>query len=97
MTLGNRIKAARNRLGMTQEQLGDALGVTKQAVYRWEQDLDYPAGRVPKLRRTLRVTFSWLHGGEGPAPDPGDPAVIYEDLQADRYEEMRVLADKKRK
>ena len=34
--LGRRINAARKAQGLTQEQLGNALGVSAQAVSKWE-------------------------------------------------------------
>ena len=36
MTLGQRIQELRKGLGMSQESLGDALGVSRQAVSKWE-------------------------------------------------------------
>lgn len=90
MTLGDRIKLAREARGLSQEALGDKFGISKQAVYEWERgDASPQSDRLPLLRRALRVTFSWLMAGEGPPPDEGDPAVIFEDMQADKYDQMR--------
>lgn len=36
MTLGQQIASARREKGMTQEMLAEKLGVTRQAVARWE-------------------------------------------------------------
>ena len=41
-TLGKRIAANRKRLGITQDRLADQLGVTAQAVSKWENDLSCP-------------------------------------------------------
>lgn len=41
-TLGKRIAAQRKRLGLTQEQLAEKLGITAQAVSKWENDLSCP-------------------------------------------------------
>ena len=41
-SLGKRIQAARKRLGMTQEQLAEKLGVSGQAVSKWESDISCP-------------------------------------------------------
>ena len=38
MTMGGRIKENRLRLGLTQEQLGKIVGVSKVAVSLWESD-----------------------------------------------------------
>lgn len=41
-TLGKRIAANRKRLGLTQEQLAEKLGITAQAVSKWENDQSCP-------------------------------------------------------
>ena len=40
--LGERIRMHRRRLGYTQEQLAEALGVTVGAVSKWETDSTTP-------------------------------------------------------
>lgn len=41
-SLGKRIQGARKRLGLTQEQLAEKLGVSGQAVSKWESDISCP-------------------------------------------------------
>ena len=41
-TLGKRIVRCRKGLGLTQDALAEQLGVTAQAVSKWENDLSYP-------------------------------------------------------
>ena len=36
MTLGERIAQARKQAGLSQEQLGEKLGVSRQAISKWE-------------------------------------------------------------
>lgn len=36
--LGEKLKEVRLRLGLTQEELGDRLGVRKNTVWRWEKE-----------------------------------------------------------
>ena len=40
MNLGEAILLRRRALGLTQEQVAERLGVTPQAVYKWEKDLN---------------------------------------------------------
>lgn len=42
MTTGEKIYDCRKRSGMTQEELAEKLGVSRQAVSKWEQDAAYP-------------------------------------------------------
>lgn len=42
MTTGEKIYNARRKAGMTQEELADKLGVTRQAVSKWEADAAFP-------------------------------------------------------
>ena len=42
MTTGQKIYEARRKAGMTQEELADRLGVSRQAVSKWESDTAFP-------------------------------------------------------
>ena len=42
MTLGQRIQKLRKGAGLTQEQLAERMGVTRQAVSKWESDGGVP-------------------------------------------------------
>ena len=43
MTLGERIKEQRKKCGLTQEALAERMGVSRQAVAKWEKNLSAPA------------------------------------------------------
>lgn len=56
MTYGETIKRAREAQRLTQEQLAEALGVTRQAVSKWEADLSRPArSKLERLSEVLEV------------------------------------------
>ena len=42
MTTGEKIEQERKKLALTQQQFAEKLGVTRQAVSRWESDLAFP-------------------------------------------------------
>lgn len=64
-TLGKRIAAHRKRLGMTQDKLAEALGVTAQAVSKWENDQSCPdITTLPRLAEIFGVTTDELLGLE---------------------------------
>ena len=57
-TLGVRIRQLRMENGYTQVRLATQLGLTKQAVSKWENDLAYPdILLLPALARLLDTTI----------------------------------------
>lgn len=65
---GKTICALRKAHGMTQEALANELGVTNQAVSKWEADLCCPdMALLPKLADLFGVTLDELFGRERPA------------------------------
>ncbi|MCL1788291.1 MAG: helix-turn-helix domain-containing protein [Defluviitaleaceae bacterium] len=67
MTLGNRINEYRRQRNITQEQLADAMGVSSQAVSKWENDISCPDISVmPQLADYFNVTLDRLVRGEEP-------------------------------
>ena len=42
MTLGERIKACRQHAGMSQEKVAELVGISRQAVTKWESDQSAP-------------------------------------------------------
>jgi len=62
-TLGKRIVYHRKRLGLTQDQLAEKLGVTAQAVSKWENDQSCPdIAMLPKLAEIFGITTDALLG-----------------------------------
>lgn len=68
-TLGKRIASNRKRLKLTQEQLAEKLGVTAQAVSKWENDQSCPdITALPLLAGIFGITTDELLGYETAAP-----------------------------
>lgn len=66
-TLGKRIAEHRKRLGLTQDALAEQLGITAQAVSKWENDLSCPdITMLPKLAEIFGITTDELLGREAP-------------------------------
>ena len=64
-TLGKRIIANRKQLGMTQDKLAEQLGVTAQAVSKWENDQSCPdITMLPRLSEIFGCTTDELLGIE---------------------------------
>lgn len=74
MTTGGRIAQKRKEQGLSQEALGDRLGVSRQAIYKWESDSALPEiDKLIALSRLFGVSVGWLLGVEEPPPeDAGD-------------------------
>ena len=65
-TIGKRIQALRKERGLTQKQLADAVGVTPQAVSKWETDESCPdITALPLLASALGVSVDTLLGSNG--------------------------------
>ena len=64
-TTGQRIAAKRKELGLSQEALGEKLGVSRQSIYKWESDTSLPEiEKLISLSRLFSVSIGWLLGGE---------------------------------
>lgn len=67
LSLGRRIAQLRRAQGFTQEVLAESLGVTAQAVSKWENDQSCPdIMTLPKLAQYLEVSVDTLLTGEEP-------------------------------
>lgn len=85
MTLGQRIQELRKAMGLSQEALGEALGVSRQAVSKWEGDNGIPElDKLIAMSRLFGVTVGELLGVEAPA----QPAEV----PPEREEERRLEA-----
>ena len=71
-TLSEQIAALRKERGLTQEQLGNLVGVSAQAVSKWEKGGTPDVELLPILSRQLGVTIDALFGMEGGEKE--DPA-----------------------
>ena len=61
MGIGRRIKEARERLGLTQAELGERVGVTGSAITNYEKETSHPKEQVIyKLIETLDVDANYL-------------------------------------
>lgn len=64
-TIGNRISKFRKEKHMTQEELANLLGVSSQAVSKWETDTSCPdISLLPQLAKALGVTIDELVTGK---------------------------------
>ena len=76
--MGTRISARRRDKGLTQEALANILGVSNQAVSKWEGDICCPdIALLPLLADTLEMTLDELFGRESKAASaPANDQVL---------------------
>lgn len=76
MSIGNKIAESRKQLGLTQDALAQKLGVTNQAVSKWESDQSCPDIQLlPQIADIFGLTIDELLGRE---PDPEKVKAEYE-------------------
>lgn len=77
MSIGSRIAQKRKENNWSQEALGDLLGVSRQAIYKWESDAALPEiEKLLGLSKLFGVSVDWLLGAvEQDAPqEQGAPS-----------------------
>ena len=67
-TIGQRIRARREALKMTQRELSAATGYSHAIVSQWENDLSKPKNTL-LVAKALRTNMEWLLTGEGSEDD----------------------------
>lgn len=61
MTLGEKIREARRKCGLSQEQLAEKMSVSRSAIAKWETDKGLPdVGNLKMLARLLNVSVDHL-------------------------------------
>src|SRR5512138_3386564 len=61
MTIEERLKAARQRMGYSQRDLAEAAGVSAMAISKYERGLDVPSsGVLLKLAKALKVKVEYF-------------------------------------
>jgi transcriptional regulator with XRE-family HTH domain len=89
MTLGNRIRELRRKVGMTQAQLGKRAGVAQATISDYENDVtrNHRADELMRIASSLNTTPTYLMDGTGPVDlneaDSDEQALIaaFNDLE----------------
>lgn len=76
MTVGDRIRQVRQEQDVTQQELADYIGVSKQAVYKYENNIvtNIPTDKVDAIAKRLKVSPAYLMGWEE-KPEPKKPTI----------------------
>lgn len=88
MTIGQTIAAERRKLGLSQEQLGEKMGVTRQSISKWESDAALPElEKLIALSRLFRMPVGQLLGIEEPAAPETESAPAPEPVEVQQLAE----------
>lgn len=61
MTFGEKIQKLRKEKGFSQEELAEQLGVSRQAISKWERDSGYPEiEKIIHMSKIFKVTLDYL-------------------------------------
>ncbi len=80
--VGERIKARRVSQGMSQERLGEELGITFQQVQKYERATNrVSASRLVNIARVLDITAAWLLGEDQYGFAEADPGGFEDNIE----------------
>ena len=87
MEFQQRLYDLRKKAGLSQEGLADLLGVTRQAVQKWEAGASRPdMDNLAALARYFNVTLDYLVTGEEPPAPAAQTTIVNNYYQRWRYE-----------
>jgi transcriptional regulator with XRE-family HTH domain len=86
MTFSDKVKIARDKRGINQEQLAELMGVSRRSVVAWETTGTMPRGwRIRKLAELLEVSEDYLENDEITDPQYGLEKKEYVDETRSRF------------
>lgn len=94
MSVGDKIKSLRKTMGLTQTELGERVGVKKNAVSKWEcgRVEDIPTSTIKALANLFDVPPSYLIDDENADSAPSKPDVL-DEVDVAFYGEYRELSE----
>lgn len=82
MTLGEKIKDIRKRLGFSQEDLAKIINVSRQAITKWERDDGVPdISNLKELSKIFKVSIDYLLDNNSHLPN----IIIEKELDKTKY------------
>lgn len=101
-TRGEAIKALRKAAGLSQEELADKLGTTKQTIYKYEAGIvtNIPSDKIELMSQIFGVSPAVIMGWDEDEAATGyylDPEVAEMAQELFQRPEMRILFDASRK
>ena len=81
MSVGQRIKLAREQRNMTLEEVAKRCETTKQTIFKYENEIvtNIPYDKIVLLSKALDVTPSYLFGWDDKKNSPSEPQLTEEE------------------
>ena len=96
MTIGERIAQKRKENNLSQEALGEALGVSRQSISKWESNNALPEiEKLIAMSRLFSVSVGWLLGvEEAPAEDGGEAREGSDELSEEQLKMVEEIVSR---
>ena len=92
MNIGNKIRELRKKKGITQEHLASALGITSQAVSKWEMSTGYPdIAMLPVIAGYFDVSMDTLFNYDADKLEENIMNVLYSSRGGRPFEEAEKI------
>ncbi len=102
VTMAERIKERMGEIGISQEALAKAAGLTQPAIFKLLSGKTRRTTRLPEISSVLGVLPNWLATGQGPkfdsiTPDEREWLEEYRAMDQEEREAYRLLMKRRRK
>ncbi len=83
MTIGERIRKERERLDLSQTELAEKIGISKQTLYKYENNIitNIPSSKIEELAQMLNVSPSFLMGWNTTINQNQDEIIVKKNSQ----------------
>ena len=89
MTTGERLTELRNKLGFSQEQMADELGVKRSTYAKWEKDTNQPTRKLKDIAAYFHVSTDYILGNTDAPSHPPTPSTASQPLTPQDRELLR--------
>ena len=97
MTIGERIKDVRTRLGISQVAFADKIGVSKQTLYKYENNIitNIPSDKIEAIAKISGRSPSYLMGWEEVDDQPQTMAAHFDgnEYTEEELDEIKAFAE----
>jgi transcriptional regulator with XRE-family HTH domain len=95
MTIGDKIKIARENANLTQEELGRKCGTTKQTIYKYESGVvtNIPIDRIEMIASIVGVSSASLLGWEEKEKPPVVEGLSLEDVSPEDLKTIKAYLE----